>query len=144
MSSDRRGDEIRFIGGTYIGYRGWLDKSRDETERSYPVIVQGFKKKTGGTVDKAATVRKSSCAPAAIPSPTSYAMAIMQQHPKIDQLMGKLCIQLAKCELKSNSTSIHALFTEKLKEAVAKQIALGRDAEWKRVRYTSNAVDSDL
>jgi hypothetical protein len=135
--ASRRGEEIRFIGGRYIGYTGWRDKSRDETEKSCPVIVQGFRKKTGATVDIATTVRKSSCGPALVASPSSYAEAIMQQHPKIDQLLGKLCTQLAKCDLQSTSTSIHSVFTTKLQDAVAKQIALGRDAEWKRVTYVA-------
>lgn len=136
MAANRRGEEIRFIAGTYIGYTGWIDNSRDETPASFPVIVHGFKKKDGSMVDKAATVRKSSVRPAAIQPPLSYAEAIMQQHPKIDQMMDKLCRQLAKCEMSTTDNSIHTVFAIKLHLAVAKQVALGGDAEWKRVHYT--------
>jgi hypothetical protein len=65
-----------------------------------------------------------------------YAEAIMQQHPKIEQLLMKLCKQLAKCELSFDDKSIHTVIAEKLREALALQLSLGSDAEWKRVRYT--------
>jgi hypothetical protein len=136
MASNRRGEEIRFVAGAYSGYIGWIDSSRDETAASVPVIVHGFKKKDGSTVDKAATVRKSSVRSAAIQPPMSYAEAIMQQHLKIDQMMDKLCRQLAKCEMSTTDDSIHTLFATKLQAAVAKQVALGGDAKWKRVHYT--------
>jgi hypothetical protein len=144
MAANRRGEEIRFIAGVYSGYKGWLDNSRDETTASVPVIVHGFKRKDGSTVDKAATVRKSSVCLAAIRPPMSYAEAIMQQHLKIDQMMDKLCRQLAKCELSTTDASIHTLFATKLQAAVAKQVALGGDAEWKRVHYSPPQVGGDF
>jgi hypothetical protein len=136
LAANRRGEEIRFIAGVYSGYTGWIDNSRDETTSSVPVIVHGFKRKDGSTADKAATVRKSSVRSADIQLPNSYAEAIMQQHLKIDQMMDKLCRQLAKCEMSTTDASIHTLFATKLQAAVAKQVALGGDAEWKRVHYT--------
>jgi hypothetical protein len=105
----------------------------EKTAASVPVIVHAFKKKDGSTIDKAATVRKSSVCPADIPEPTSYAQAIMQQHPKIDQLMEKLCHQLAKCEMSTSNNSVLTVFSTKPQAAVARQLSLGGDAEWKRV-----------
>jgi hypothetical protein len=60
----------------------------------------------------------------------------MQQHLKIDQMMDKLCRQLAKCDMSTADASIHTAFATKLHAAVAKQAALGGDAEWKRVQCT--------
>jgi hypothetical protein len=145
--ADRRGEEIRFIVGTYEGHKGWIDNSGDATTLSVPVIVHKFKRKDGSTVDKAATVRKSSVRSAAIRPAMSHAEAIMQQHPKIDQMMNKLCRQLAKCEMSTSDTSIQTVFATKLKAAVEKQVALGADAEWKRVHFTPPHVfggDEDL
>jgi hypothetical protein len=136
VSSNRRGDEIRFVAGKYIGYKGWLDATKDDTALSYPVVVSSFKKKDGSTVDLATTVRKTSVCLDKEEAPVSYAEAIMQQHPKIEQLLMKLCKQLAKCELSFDDTSIHTVIAEKLREALALQLSLGSDAEWKRVRYT--------
>jgi hypothetical protein len=45
--SARRGDESRFVAGTYIGYTGWIDNAKEETVKSTPVIVHAFKKKDG-------------------------------------------------------------------------------------------------
>jgi hypothetical protein len=137
--ADRRGEAIRFVAGTYIGYTGWLDESREVTTLSAPVIVHAFKKKDGSTVDKATTVRKTSVGPADIAHPTSYAEAVMQQHPKIDQMMEKLCRQLAKCEMVDTSEySVLLMFSAKLQAAVARQLSLGGDAEWKRVQYAAD------
>jgi hypothetical protein len=145
--ADRRGEEIRFIVGTYEGCKGWIDNSGDATTLSVPVIGHKFKRKDGSTVDKAATVRKSSVHSAAIQPAMSHAEAIMQQHPKIDQMMNKLCRQLAKCEMSTSDTLIQMAFGTKLKAAVEKQVALGADAEWKRVHFTPPYVlggDEDL
>jgi hypothetical protein len=145
--ADRRGEEIRFIVGTYKGCKGWIDNSGDATMSSVPVIVHKFKRKDGSTVDKAATVRKSSLCSAAIQPAMSHAEASMQQHAKIEQMMDKLCCQLAKCEMSTSDTSIQAVFVTKLKPAIEKQVALGADAEWKRVHFTPPHVfgaDEDL
>jgi hypothetical protein len=140
MANERRGEEIRFVGGVYIGYKGWMDKSKDKTALSYHVVVKSFKKKDGSTIDLATTVRKTSVRrPALETPPASYAEAIMQQHPKVEQLLDKLCKQLAKCELSISDTSILTVIAAKLQAAMAAQIALGSDAEWKRVRYTAPA-----
>jgi hypothetical protein len=135
MSVNRRGAEIRFVGGTYIGYKGWVDNSKEETAKSTPVIVHSFKKKDGSVVDKATTVRKTSIRPAVIQAPTSYAEAILQQHPKIEQMLDKLCTKLAKCEAGNSGNSLHEVFHKKMLAAIAKQNALGADAEWILVLY---------
>jgi hypothetical protein len=186
MANERRGEEIRFVGGVYIGYKGWMDKSKDKTALSYHVVVKSFKKKDGSTIDLATTVRKTSVRrpaletppasyaeaimqqhpkveqlldkkdgstidlattvrktsvrrPALETPPASYAEAIMQQHPKVEQLLDKLCKQLAKCEMSISDASILTVIAAKLEAAMAAQIALGSDAEWKRVRYTAPA-----
>jgi hypothetical protein len=139
VSSNRRGAEIRFVAGKYIGYGGWIDASKDETALSNPVIVSSFKKKDGSTVDLATTVRKTSVRLAGEDAPPrSYAEAVMQQHPKIEQMLEKLCKQLAKCEMSNSDTSIHTVLAEKLQAAIARQLSLGSDAEWKRVRYSAS------
>ena len=131
----RKGEEIRIVAGTYKGYTGCIDNSKQDTVASISVIVNAFKKRSGGTVDKSATIRKSSLRPAKIPAPASYGEAIMQQHPKIEQMLEKLCRQLAKCEVGRGGSSIQVVFATKLQEAVAKQLALAGDAEWKFVCY---------
>jgi hypothetical protein len=65
----------------------------------------------------------------------------MQQHPKIEQMLEKLCRQLAKCDVSRGGSSIQAVFQTKLQEAVAKQMTLGADAEWKGVRYTQDDAE---
>jgi hypothetical protein len=139
----RRGEEIRFVAGTYVGYTGWIDDSREKTVKSTPVIVHSFKKKDGSLVDKAATVRKTSIRSASIPAPTSRAEATMQQNPKIEQMMVKLCQKLAKCAVSPSDDAIYIVFNEKLQAAVAKQIALGRDAEWIGVDFNPTPGNDD-
>ena len=65
----------------------------------------------------------------------------MQQHPKIEQMMEKLCNKLVKCE-GSSGNSILKVFHETMLVAVAKQIASGEDAEWIIVRYMPKRTDS--
>jgi hypothetical protein len=135
----QRGREIRFIKGKYIGYNGWINDHGDHTAHSYAVIVSGYKSVNGGTHDRITKVRKESVRDRILPPANSKSEAIMQQHPEIEQTMEKLCRQLAKCDINPRSNSIKEVFGRKLLEAVAKQIALGNKATWKRVDYTRSA-----
>jgi hypothetical protein len=79
----RRGTEIRFVGGTYIGKVGWFDTSREATVKSYPVIINAIKKRDGNIGDITAMVRKTSVALLNEPDAESYVGAVFQQQPKI-------------------------------------------------------------
>jgi hypothetical protein len=128
-----KGDEVTFIKGKYVGYKGWINATGDETAISVPVIVHGWKKADGSTVDRVTNVRKSSVRKGSPPQPNTRAEAIMLQMPRIEAAMDSLCRQLAKCELDLNSKSIHIIFARKLQEATANQIAQGSKATWYRI-----------
>jgi hypothetical protein len=131
-----KGDEVTFIKGKYVGYKGWINVTGDETASSVPVIVHGWKKADGSTVDRVANVRKTSIRRGSPPQPNTRAEAIMLQMPKIEAAMDTLCRQLAKCELNHNSIkSIHTIFARKLQEATANQIGQGSKATWYRISY---------
>jgi hypothetical protein len=130
-----RGDAVTFIKGKYVGYKGWIDVAGDETASSVPVIVHGWKKADGSTVDRATNVRKTSIRKGSPPPPNTRAEAIMLQMPKVEASMDSLCRQLIKCELSHNSKSIQKIFARKLQEATANQIGQGSTATWYRINY---------
>jgi hypothetical protein len=142
--ADRRGDAIGFIAGCYIGYTGWTDKSKDQTPAMIPVIVHGFKKANGNTVDKATRVRKTSVAFGAPAVPTNFEEATLQQHPKIEDVMVKLCRQLAKCGIYHESNVIRDIFSAKLRDEVARQVALGSNAEWKKAEFADATASTQM
>jgi hypothetical protein len=57
----------------------------------------------------------------------------MLQMPKIEVAMDSLCRQLAKCDLDHSSQSICIMFSQKLQEASANQMAQGSTATWHRI-----------
>ena len=127
-------EEGTSIKGKYVDYKGWINVTGDETAKSVPVIVHGWKKADGSTVDRATNVRKSSIRKGSPPQPNTRAEAIMLQMPKIEAVMDTLCRQLAKCDLDHhNSKSIHTIFMRKFEEATANQIAQGSKATWYRI-----------
>jgi hypothetical protein len=80
-------------------------------------------------------VSRRNVAPFERPAAGSYAQAALQQHPKIEQLMVKLCRDLAMCEVDDTDNSIQTIFAAHLKKANAEQIEKGSDALWKQVTY---------
>ena len=48
---DRRGKEIRFIAGSYLGKIGWIDLEGTETDKFIPVIVHKVKRGDGKVVE---------------------------------------------------------------------------------------------
>jgi hypothetical protein len=131
----RRGDEIRFVGGTYIGKVGWFDRSREATAKSYPVIIKAVKKKDGNIGDVTAMVRKTSVGVLDEPEAKSYVEAVFQQHPKIMRLMDKLCAKLAMCEIEPQNDMLYKIFRNKYAEAVELQTAKGSDATWYQIKH---------
>ena len=139
----RKGEPIRFIGGKYIGYKGYFNLSGDTTNDYYPVIVLNYKKASGVVVDKVTKVRKDSVKSAGEDSaPKSRAEAILQQHPRIEKQMNDLCRMLAQCELNPNSKSIQKIFASKMKAASEKQLTKGSSALYKRVVYDTDEIIS--
>ena len=131
----RRGDKIRFVGGTYIGRVGWFDMSREATVKSYPVIISAIKKKDGNIGDVTVMVRKTSVGVLDEPDAQTYVGAVFQQHPKITRLMDKLCAKLAMCEIDPQSDLLYKMFKEKYVEAVEQQMAKGSDVTWYQIKY---------
>jgi hypothetical protein len=115
---DRRGHEITFIKGKYQRYHGWINNEGGESPQSYPVIVNGFKKKDGTAVDRPTKVRKDSVRKRHMDAPNSYEEAVIQQVHEVEAKMCALCKILAKCGINAGSTNIQDLFKLKLQEAV--------------------------
>jgi hypothetical protein len=135
LIDQRRGTEIRFVGGNYIGKVGWFDTSRDATAKSYPVIISAIKKRDGSIGDVTSMVRKTSVGLLDEPDAESYVEAVFQQQPKITRLMDKLCAKLAMCEIDPQNDLLYKIFKEKYVEAVKRQMAKGSDATWYQVNY---------
>jgi hypothetical protein len=131
----RRGDEIRFVGGKYIGKFGWFDTSREDTVKSYPVIINAVKKRDGSIGDVTTRVRKTSVALLNEPDAETYVGAVFQQQPKITRLMEKLCAKLAMCEIDPQNDLLYEIFKEKYVEAVQRQTAKGSDATWHQIDH---------
>jgi len=135
LIDQRRGEKIRFVGGTYIGKVGWFDTSREATAKSYPVIISAIKKKDGNIGDVTAMVRKTSVGLLDEPDAQSYVEAVFQQHPKITRLMDKLCAKLAMCEIEPQNDLLYKIFKDKYVEAVERQAAKGSDATWYQILH---------
>ena len=127
QTMSERGEEVRFVRGTYSGKKGWIDSSREPTAESVPVIVHKVKTRSGKIVDKATTVRKASIKYAKV-EVTSFADAILNQQPKIDHLMEKLCEKLVMCNIDPHDQDIVNLFSMRLVSAVMKQEEKGDNA----------------
>ena len=133
---NRKGEQIRVVGGIYVGKTGWFDNEGSHTQKMFAVIINQVTNKKGVVVDKATKISRRNVAPFIVPKPASYPEAIMQQHPKTEQLMAKLCRDLAMCEIDPEGGEIQSLFSAHLKKAVAEQSEKGSDAIWKQVIYT--------
>ena len=137
--ASRLGNPIRVVGGVYIGKTGWYDTEGNNTAKMVAVIIHKVKNSKGAVVNRATRISRKSVTAFARPQPASYAQAALQQHPKIEQLMVKLCRDLAMCEVGHEDDNIHTIFAAHLKKAVAEQHEKGSDALWKQVTYPASA-----
>jgi hypothetical protein len=133
---DRRGDEIRFIGGTHEGKIGWLNKSKKAKDGWVYVIVNQEKDEEEGTFfDYATRVQLFSIA-APLKDPRNDAEAFLQYHQDIDKLLTEISKKMAKCNVKASDTEFlkefHALHMEKLIWAKDVQDKTGHKAAYRR------------
>ena len=119
---NRKGEQIRVEGGIYVGKTGWFDNEGSHTHKMFAVIINQVTNKKGVVVDKATKIGRRNVAPFIVPKPASYPEAIMQQHPKIEQLMAKLCRDLAMCEIDPEEVEIQSYFLPTSKKPLPNKV----------------------
>jgi hypothetical protein len=114
-----KGDTIRFVRGTFKGKTGWLNSEKGETSEQVYVIVD-----LGNRRLKRTRVNKSSVKPLdSATRPSTYAEAVMQQCPDVEEKLDQLCGLLAKCKIEKDPHGLFNVLTAKLDEATRKQKA---------------------
>lgn len=129
--------------GTHKGKFGWVNKEKGETKKQIYVIVEEADKEVLTRVNKASI----QVVPTTEEEPDSFEEAILQQVPKINELMTNLAVELAKVKGVSYRRShgkLCELFGEKLLAAELMQSTLGRDATWRFVEYDEDFDDGTL
>ena len=118
-----KGQAIQFIGGEYIGMKGWLDDSRDKCPSMHYVIVNFG--------DEEYPTRVLTTNIAELTEPVTYVEHCLDQHPDIAKLMKKLCKALSECDLSDDDqVEVRHIFGDQLSSSIRKN--KGRKA-WMRV-----------
>ena len=146
-ASDRRGREIVFIDGNFDGKTGWVDNDYDETEKMIYVIIKNARrsKKTGKWVDKATRVNKSNIRyKDDLENPLSFLHAVLQQQPKLEKMMDKLCKELAMCQIPDDNTELLPLFKTKFETACLEQKLKGANATWRHIEYSRGPIGMNI
>lgn len=130
-----KGDEIRFVKGTYSGLVGWKNKAKKKVKGSQmiPVIVLLEKIANGKDKVKATKVKRSSYRKR-FSEATSKEQAAIQQHPDLELAMINLAAiwaQMGTTDLKN----IVKLFTDELADAQQLQRKLKGKARYRFVEF---------
>jgi hypothetical protein len=139
MEKMEKGEEIRFVKGTYAGLAGWKNKAKKRAKGSMiPVIVQ-LERGLKPTMVKLSSFRK------AFTEPTSKEEAAVQQNPDLELAMINLATMWAQMGLTDISNIVKLLATE-INEAQKHQKNLKGKARYRYVEYPckrkSNSVDT--
>ena len=131
-----KGDELRFVKGTYAGYSGWknLAIKPKKGNQKRAVIVD----KDGEEI--ATLVNKSSIRKPHDP-PRTFEEALLQQHKDVETTMVKLAEMFAKCGI-SNNKNVLTIFSQELTKARENQIKLGSSARWRHVDFNLAQMSS--
>jgi hypothetical protein len=112
-----KGEPIRFVRGLYKGKTGWLNKEKGSTECQFYVIVSMANNK----IKRTRVNKESVAAPRDEMAPSSYAEALLQQHPDLEEKMDILCRELAKCKIQKDAAGIYKILNRKIEEAIKRQ-----------------------
>ena len=80
-----KGKEIRFIGGKYVGLKGWINVSKTPGYNTIPFITDTKKKGGWETYVFLYNIEDEPQTP-----PTSYAAAVLQTCPDLDGAFTKI------------------------------------------------------
>ena len=107
-----KGDPIKFTKGKYVGKTGWKNKEKGSTRERLYVIVD-----LGNDVLKRTWVKKSSAKSRTQATPTSFAEAVLQQCPDVEEKLDSLCAELAMCNIGRDPNGLVAIMYATLNEA---------------------------
>ena len=130
-----KGDEITFTGGKYLGMKGWLNASKDETKEQVYVIVE-----LPSGSEKDTRVNKENIAVGQEKEPMSYEEACLQQHPQVEKDLKKLVKQLAMCGIGPHP-QIAKIFMDALEKAVTAQQKKGGKAMYYHTDFKAKQLD---
>ena len=145
---DRKGEEIKLIGGTAKKHRGyvnaWLDAGRSPTNSFYYVIVEkmdpesppntyleGFKALKSNVVNPE-------------PPPTNYTEAAFQQVPQLEERLIDFAKMVAKCRVPVSQALFNKVAAYCARE-IRNQLLKGASAEYRLIDTTGipNVVEEE-
>jgi hypothetical protein len=130
-----KGKEIEIFAGKYIGYKAWINTSKKSTMKTCHIIYEDTDGSLKNTfIYKKSFKEKSNYSRTLVVN--SFEQACLQQHPKVDFMIDRLCTEIAMFDISSESTAFFMkYFGGKLDQAIEKQHQLGTNALFRRVEY---------
>ena len=128
-----KGQRIRFKAGNYKGCNGWLAKNKKVQTRGGEKMMCVIVDLGGGQELDTRVLTTSIGKPRT--TPKSFAEAVVQQHPDIEEMMDKLCREIAKCGLSPTDPALETILSKKLTEAALLQNSAGHKARCRVVHY---------
>lgn len=123
-----KGDEVHFVGGKYLGKKGWMNAAKTQPAKMKYVIVD-----LGDGNELATRVRKDSVGQPPLP-PNSYEEAALQQIPEVELALRKAARLLAKCGVQE-WTEACRIFEAFGQEESQKLMALGSKATYHTIEW---------
>ena len=125
-----KGEEIRFVKGTYAGNQGWLNTSKKSKSGRYDYVIVNLDDKEKPTRVLKSSIRKP------FQEPETYEEAAVQQHPEMELAMIRLAEMFAECGVQQAGETVK-LFVKELERAHHHQLQLGSKARYRNVNFTS-------
>ena len=125
-----KGDQIRFVRGSYAGKTGWINKSKKKTKEDkqrYVIVLMsnGEEKETKAGKYNYRKLHEE---------PRTYEEAALQQHFQIEKTMVKLAQMFAECAI-HDTKGATKLFEKELRRAMKEIHSKGPDARFRNVEF---------
>ena len=123
-----RGQPIRFIKGSYVGFNGCINTGKTAKSPMYQYVIVAT-----DNGDKRTRVKKTSIRPL-WQAPQSYEEAALQQYPEIELAMVRLAEMWASCGI-DNNVIVTNLFNRELDNARSAALDAGPAFRSRSVQY---------
>jgi hypothetical protein len=107
-----KGNEIRFIRGTYKGCTGWLDTANKSKKKSKTIWVVVNDEEDDEYNEEIHTKVWRTSIREKPKAPTTWAEAAVQQHPEIEDALLEVARLFATCEIADENSVIALIGTE--------------------------------
>jgi len=136
MPSYKKGDEVKIVGGSYVGHRAWINTKKKPTKQSQSLVIVIDNEEVVKTIRKKSFKLMSKCR-----KPSTATEELLANNPTVEKHMRTAARHVAMLGIQESKVA-SVLFAEMVTEYIEHLQDQGVNAKYYPVRLESGVYQS--